>query len=403
MKNTQKILFGFICFCLLSANLFAGGKKDESAKATGTSATTTAAPVKTAGSKSEAQLFVEKMGIGYNLGNTMDSAPGGTRGGKIANFETAWGAPVTTEEMIAGLKKYGINTVRIPVAWSNLMDPEDNYKINPDLMNRVEEIVNYVLKNDMYAIVNIHWDYGWICDLPDDYDETMARYTSFWNQISDRFKNYNDHLVFESLNEEGCFNTVWNRWGPNNSESAKKEAFDYLNNLNQFFVDLVRKSGGNNATRYLLIAGYATDIDLTCDDDFRMPKDPVNHQIVSVHYYNPSTFAIITEDASWGKAQSTWGTASDVAAIKPYVDKLKMTFVDKGIPVIIGEHGCPVAKKDEASVIKYISEVASAFYLAGMCPCLWDGSGDVYKRATQTFVYPAIGEMYLNLSKQSRQ
>ncbi len=341
--------------------------------------------------------FVKAMGIGYNLGNTMD-ATGGTRAYKIANFEVAWGAPVTTKEIFEDLKARGFNTIRIPVAWSNLMG--SNYEIHPDLINRVEEIVNMVLDSGMFAIVNIHWDGGWITKFSSEYNETLKKYRRIWEQISNRFRNYNEHLIFESMNEEGYFNDLWDRYS---GGGDKKLAFDLLNSVNQTFTDIVRKSGGINKARYLLIAGYATDIGATCSPEFSMPKDRAGHTILSVHYYWPPDFAIIDEDANWGKAVSTWGSAAEVERLKKDMNIMKVNFVNKRIPVIIGEYGTVVKNKDPESVRKYIYEVASTIWEMGMCPILWDGSGDVYNRRELAFNDPLIGEGFLKIVKTARQ
>lgn len=341
--------------------------------------------------------FVKAMGIGYNLGNTMD-ATGGTRGYKIENFEIAWGAPVTTKEIFEDLKERGFNTVRIPVAWSNLMG--SNYEIHPGLMDRVEEIVNMVLDSGMFAIVNIHWDGGWITNFSSEYSETLKKYRRIWEQISNRFRNYDEHLIFEAMNEEGYFNDLWDRYS---GGGDKKLAFDLLKNINQTFVDIVRRSGGTNKTRYLLVSGYATDIDLTCSPEFSMPADREGRLILSVHYYTPSNFTIIEEDASWGKAVSKWGSVTEVDRLKKDLNKMKVNFVDMGIPVIIGEYGAAVKNKDPESVRKYIYKVASTAWEMGMCPILWDGSGDVYNRRELAFNDPLIGEGFSEIIKSPRQ
>ena len=348
------------------------------------------------GKKSEAQVFVEGLGLGYNLGNTFDAC-GGTKGYKISNFEIAWGAPITTKEIFEDLKARGFDTIRIPVAWSNLMG--ENYTIHPDLMNRVGEIVNMVLDSGMYTIVNIHWDGGWITRFPTEYQQSLEKYTRIWTQICGRFKDYDNRLIFESMNEEGCFNDIWERY---TDKGNKKAAYDLLNHINQTFVDLVRGSGGNNRKRYLLIAGYATDIDLTCDKDFLMPGDKAKHSIVSVHYYTPSTFTILEKDADWGKAAETWGTPDEVARVRQDLNRMKVKFIDRGIPVILGEYGTVINNKDPESVRRYLTEVASVAWELGVCPVLWGASGDHYDRRTLKFTDPLLGEMYLKLSQTPR-
>ena len=142
----------------------------------------------------------------------------------------------------------------------------------------------------------------------------------------------------------------------------------------------MRNSGGNNARRHLLIAGYATDVDLTCDEAFRMPEDPAGRCAVSVHYYSPATFCILEEDADWGKARSRWGSPREQRVLESDMDKLKETFVDNGVPVIIGEYGCAVRNKEEESVKLFLSSVAGAARSRGMCPVLWDVTDVFYDR-----------------------
>jgi endoglucanase len=315
--------------------------------------------------------IVRLMGLGWNLGNTLEACGDWIRGSKVSDFETAWGSPETTKEMIDKIKIAGFNSVRIPVAWSNLM--EDDYTISPFLLRRVKEIVDWVLANNMFALVNIHWDGGWWSKFPTEYEECMRKYTRIWTQISEYFKDYPLLLIFESLNEEGCFNDVWNRWGSGTFEQ-KRRAYEILNSINQRFVDIVRNSGGVNSKRHLLIAGYCTDIDLTVDTNFKIPNDPQNRCIVSVHYYTPWVFAGLTKDEWWGKARPTWGTPEDYAELNTNIQKLKTRFLDNNIPVIVGEYGATEQNKDYKSVRKYILTVAEKFYQVGICPMLWDAN-----------------------------
>ncbi len=314
---------------------------------------------------------VQLMGLGWNLGNTLEACGDWIKGTEVRQYETAWGNPETTREIIQAAKAAGFSSVRIPVAWSNLMGKD--YQIDPRLMARVEEVVGYVLDEGMVAVVNIHWDGGWWSKFPTEYDESMKRYKTMWSQIAGRFKDHPGTLIFESLNEEGCFNDVWNRYG-SGTPQQKQRAYGILNEINQAFVDLVRASGGKNDKRHLLIAGYATDIDLTVDPLFVMPKDPAQHLIVSVHYYTPYTFAGLEKDESWGKMRVDWGTESDLAELTNNMLKVKTTFVDKGVPVIVGEYGATRKNKDPESVRLFLLSVAETAYKMGMCPMLWDAT-----------------------------
>ncbi|MBQ8959643.1 MAG: cellulase family glycosylhydrolase [Ruminococcus sp.] len=322
--------------------------------------------------------LVRDMGIGINLGNTMEAcgdwiAQWGD--GTVSSYETAWGSPVITEDMISGYAEAGFGVLRIPVAWSNLMG--DNYTISPDYMARVQQIVDWTLDANMYAIINIHYDNGWVNKFPDNKDECMKRYTTMWDQICEGFKDYGDHLMFESQNEELGWDTLWNKWGGTN---GKDQSYALVNEINQKFVDTVRASGGNNSQRHLLISGYNTDLSCTCDSMFKMPDDPAGRMAVSVHYYSPVGFAILEEDADWGKASSTWGTQAEVKTLQNDMDQLKYTFIDKGVPVIIGEYGCPIKNKELDSIRRFLTSVCSEAYSRQLCPVMWDTPGGQYDR-----------------------
>ncbi len=321
--------------------------------------------------------LVHDMGIGINLGNTLEACGDWINGTKPSDYETAWGSPVVTKDMIKGYKDAGFGVLRIPVAWSNLMVQDGKYQISKDFMDRVTEVIDWTLDSGLYAIVNIHWDNGWVNTFPENKDECMKRFETMWTQIADRYKDYGDHLMFESQNEELGWDTLWNKWG---GTEGKTDSYALANEINQKFVDVVRKSGGNNDKRHLLISGYNTGIDVTCDPLFKMPSDPAGRCAISVHYYSPSTFAILEEDADWGKAQSTWGTDKEVSDLNNEMDMMKTTFVDNGIPVIIGEYGCPDKNKDPDSVMKFLTSVCEAAYKRGMCPVLWDTPGGRYDR-----------------------
>ena len=339
--------------------------------------------------------LVKRMGFGWNLGNTLEACGDWIKGGTVHNYETAWGNPDTTKEMIDEIKASGFKSIRIPVAWSNMIG--DNYTINRALLDRVKQIVDWSLKDQLIVVVNIHWDGGWWSKFPADYDKSLKRYTTLWTQIAGYFKDYPNTLIFESLNEEGCFNDVWNRYGDSNPEH-KLKAFGILNNINQAFVDLIRKSGGQNAQRHLLIAGYATDIDLTTDPDFVMPKDPIHHLILSIHYYTPYTFAGLEKDETWGKMRPTWGTPADLAELDANMQKLKVHFLDKGIPIILGEYGATVKSKDPDSVRGYLLAVAEKSHDLGICPMLWD-PGSHFNRKNLQFNDPDLLKGFQKLMK----
>lgn len=336
--------------------------------------------------------LVRGMGIGINLGNTYEScgdwiAQWGD--GSVESYETAWGSPVVTQELIQGYADEGFGVLRVPVAWSNLMGSD--YTISSSYLAKVTQVIDWAIDADMYVIVNLHWDGGWFENFPTDKENCMYKYTRIWTQLCDAFENYSDYLMFESQNEELGWESVWNKWQGNN---GKETAYQLVNEINQKFVDIVRSSGGNNSQRHLLISGYNTGIDVTCDPLFKMPDDPVGRCAVSVHYYTPADFAILEEDASWAKARSTWGTDADFAELNQQMDMMKTTFVDKGIPVIIGEYGCPKKNKDPESVKLFITSVCEAIYSRQMCPVLWDITDLHYDRSTYKMIDSSIKESF---------
>ena len=247
-------------------------------------------------SRSSAEI-VSDMKIGWNLGNTLDVCAADRDGDGIINDvpengivdETLWGNPMTDSSLFEALKADGINAVRIPITWRDHLGDAPDYKVDEDWMNRVKEVVNYAYDLDMYVIINIHHDGGddskfgaWVRSASEDYDKFSEKYNALWKQICAEFSEYDDRLIMESANEIG-FDAL-----------PQDDAYALLNKINQQFVDLVRASGGYNATRPLLIAGYWTDIAKTCDSRYQLPADPANNLILSVHYYTPWEFCIIS-------------------------------------------------------------------------------------------------------------
>ena len=280
--------------------------------------------------------------------------------------------------------------MRLPVHWFNLISAD--YTISKDYMSRTKQIVDWALDAGLYVIMNIHHDEkDFFKNMPTKTAETIKNYKYIWTQIAEAFKDYDDYLMFESLNEEACWGDVFNQWSGTNV--GKSEVFDYTFQLNQAFVDVVRASGGNNSKRHLLLAGYCTHATLTCDPMFKMPNDPANRCAVSIHYYTPPTFCILTEDADWGKAQSTWGTQDEIKELNKNFDMIKSTFIDRGIPVIIGEYGAATENKNMESVRNYIYSVCKACYDRNIVPVLWDTPGGFYDRNKAAMADPVLKNM----------
>nr|AGS51668.1 cellulase [uncultured bacterium contig00026] len=322
-------------------------------------------------------------GVGINIGNTLDSIGTNTW---IAG-ETGWGNPMITRELIKALKAHGYKTIRLPVTWAENIGPAPKYVISEDWMDRVEEVVNWILAEDLYCILNLHHDGGtsdksWILGMSTNESAVHIQFEIVWTQIAHRFRNASEKLILESMNEVG-FDDIWNRWGGN--QSQKRTAYRKLNLLNQAFVNTVRSTGAVNASRPLLIAGYWTDIDATCDPLFMMPQDTIeNKLILSVHYYTPATFCIAEEpDNSWG-FKSDWGSGASSDAdrneLAAQFEKLKTNFLDEGIPVILGEYGVTKKNKVEEGRIRWMTAVTQICIDNGITPVLWDTGGEISRR-----------------------
>ena len=152
----------------------------------------------------------------------------------------------------------------------------------------------------------------------------------------------------------------------------------------------------------MLIAGYATDITLTCDPLFKMPDDKESSCAVSVHYYTPANFCILEEDADWGKARSDWGSEIDLKELEKNMELMKTTFVDNGIPVIIGEYGCATKNKNPESVRLFLTTVCKEAYKRNMCPMLWDITDVFYNRTTCEMIDPQLAQSFLDIAESQR-
>jgi len=331
-----------------------------------------------------AQNIASKMKVGWNLGNTLEAIGG----------ETAWGAAYTSQKLIDAVKVSGFNTVRLPVAWFSHSDTVTSV-IDKVWIARVKEIVDYCIKDSMYVIINDHWDKGWLENRVNTANKAQVnkRQQAYWTQIASYFKDYNEHLLFASANE------------PNVNDAT---GMSVLLSYHQTFIDAVRGTGGNNSTRTLIIQGPSTDIDKTNTLMNTMPVDQIaNRLIVEVHYYTPWNFCGMNGDQSWGKMfyywgkgnhsttdvtrNATWGEESDM---DKYLGLMKTKFVDKGIPVIIGEYGAFRRKLSppsdqvlhNASIEYYYRYFVKSAMNKGIITYCWDTPGGLFDRSNATII-----------------
>ena len=311
--------------------------------------------------------------LGWNLGNSLDASGG----------ETGWGNPPATLELMKGVAKAGFGLVRIPITWTPHMGDGPDFVIEPAWLARVAEVVDYARAVGIYAVINIHHDGAdgnkgtqWIAlkdeagNITDANNAAVkARFIAVWTQIAKHFAGYGEELLFESMNE------VHDGYGPPNPRY-----FPIINDLNQEFVKVVRASGGHNGKRHLIVPGYNTHIDHTVAG-FKLPADPTpNRLILAVHFYDPYLFTLMAKIHTWGEAspgRDNWGQEDFV--VKQF-DKLKTTYIDKGIPVFLGEYGAVNQQGFEDYRRYYMEYVTKVAVERGVLPVYWDngaqGSGE---------------------------
>lgn len=311
------------------------------------------------GSVTSVELAAQ-MGTGWNLGNTLEAIGG----------ETAWGNPMATHQLIDGVKAAGFNTIRIPVSWSNFSNAS-NFTINPTWLARVKEVVDYAMDNNMYIIMNEHWDGGWMQPTGAQKDYVNNRLGIMWKQIATHFRDYDYHLIFAGSNEvmvDGDYGT------------PTPEYYGAQNSFNQTFVNTVRATGGRNAYRYLAVQGFNTNINHTVSF-FETPVDVTeNRLLVEVHFYDPFNFTLNGDSTitQWG-ANATDPAHTETWANEAYVDAqfqaMKTNFTDHGLGVILGEYGA-ISRNDvaghEAYQLYWTEYVSNSARSHGLVPVWWD-------------------------------
>ena len=369
------------------------------------------------GMSSNATTLISKIYAGWNLGNTFEAtgrsyfddsgkATATVQGNDGLNTETKWGAPTTTKAIIDFVKSSGFNAVRIPVAWTNHIVNTSTHEIDKAWLARVKAVIDYVVNNDMYAIINIHWDGGWLENSIKNvgYSEAVnAEQAALWKQIAVYFRDYDEHLIFAGCNE------------PNASNATQMST---LVKYEQTFINAVRGTGGRNAYRNLIVQGPNTDIDNTSSLMNTLPTDRQSKRmIVEVHYYNPWGFCGTEDFWFWGSHtvsgnshNPTYG-ATNEAAVSTMFDKMKTKFTDKGIPLISGEYAAnrhsagSYQTESDASVAEFLYAVTKQAKKHGMAPFLWDiqttgNAMNIIDRSSLSVRYPTFLESLMKGAKE---
>lgn len=346
------------------------------------------------GMQSDAVQLAAEMKLGWNTGNALEAIGG----------ETAWGSPKITKEFISLVKQSGFNAIRIPCSWNQYMENSTTAQLKISWLNRVKEVIQYCVDNDLYIILNIHWDGGWLENncTPEKQVENNAKQRAFWEQIATHLRDFDEHLLFAGANEP-------------NVENATQMAV--LTSYHQTFIDAVRSTGGRNTHRILIIQGPSTDIEKTNTLMTTLPTDPTPKRLmVEVHYYTPYNFTLMAKDETWGNMFYYWGTGyhsneeptrnatyGEETTVNTHFALMKTKFVDKGIPVILGEYAAMrrldlstpnATSKHLASRAYYIRYITRQALTHGLIPFYWDAGGpdnhasSLFDRSSNTITDP---------------
>lgn len=352
----------------------------------------------------EASVIAARITHGINIGNTLEAPPG----------ETAWGNPMITREYVKGLKRLGFDAVRLPCAWDSHVSNAANNTIDPAWLARVDEVVGWILAEDMCCVLNIHWDGGWLEETcSDGYSAAVDRkLADYWKQIATKLEHHNERLLFAAMNEPGM------------QRGLSATAVDAIGRYQATFILAVRRTGGFNRGRCLVLQVPKAEIDAVAEWRYSVPADPgvKNRRMVEVHMYDPSDFTILSNDGDWwagSKVRYYWGekfhipgserncTWGEEAHIDAQFKKIRNLFLPKGIPVIIGEYACQILSPTAAGIDydrwrqsrAYWTEYVTRSALANkLLPFYWETGGDI-NRADGSAKNPEVISAIMSATK----
>ena len=328
----------------------------------------------------DATALAKRLGWGWNLGNHFDTSSG--EDGKHPQWGY-WDKATPTQQLYTNLKQAGASTVRIGTTWGNYQSTTDGqWTIEADYMAEVRQNVLWAGEAGLNVILNMHHDEYWLDVKTAATNATVntsikERITKTWTQIAEAFKDQGDYLLFETFNE--VQDGQWG-WGTNRTDGGKQ--YGVLNEWNQAAVDAIRATGGQNATRWIGVPGYASSPTFVLIDDFRLPTDAANRLMVSVHFYDPDNFTLTPENtggkSEWGHTATAgnFQTGSNEDHVTQVFEQLNQKFIAQNIPVYIGEYGCVMHTTDRSNLFRnyYLEYVCRAAHEYGMPLCIWDNN-----------------------------
>ena len=344
----------------------------------------------------DAMALLRDMKCGWNLGNTFDAYNGYNSYFPGTDMESSWVNVKTSRELIAAIKEVGFNTIRIPVSWHNHVDKDD--VIDREWMDRVREVTGWALDEGMYVIVNVHHDNDKNYFYPDTdhYDRSAAYLTAIWTQMAEAFKDCDEHLILESLNEPRLVGTEY-EWSWNANAPECQMAAKYINQLNQLFVDTVRATGGNNTTRYLAIPAYCAAPWNAVNQLFQLPEDTADNRIiVAAHAYTPYNFALNLDSSD--RSFDLEKDKNKKSEIDSFMNNLYNRFIKNGIPVMMDEFGALDKNGNTQDRVNFAAYYVASASTRGITCVWWDnhaysGNGERFAligRSSLKWIYPDI-------------
>ncbi|MBA14832.1 MAG: endoglucanase [Sphingomonas sp.] len=351
----------------------------------------------------DGRVMLEAMSPGWNLGNTLEAISDGA-GPFATSQETAWGNPAVTQALFDAVAEAGFKSIRIPLAWNQYADAQGN--ISPQWMARVRQVVGYARNAGLYVMINVHWDGGWLQPVYQGREAVDAKLAHFWTQIATAFADADDHVLFAGTNEIMVTDVY---------SQPTQENCEVQNGFNQIFVDAVRATGGANANRWLIVQGYNTNIDWTLGCNATLPDDSAESRLMmEVHYYDPYHFTLDAESDKWQWGAIATDRSATVAGFdEAYADaqflKIQRQFVDRGVPVILGEYAA-ILRNDRDREQKFRNYwdlyVTYSAVRHGLIPVYWDNgytrdhSSGLFNRSRGRLAYPATAAVIVEGTKE---